>query len=265
MNDESNPLLVDVGAGVATLTLNRPDRLNSFTDAMHARLREAVARVRADSSVRALVITGAGRAFCAGQDLTEREMAPGDSPPDLGASLERNYKPLVLALRALPMPVIAAVNGIAAGAGASVALACDIVVAARSASFLQAFGKIGLVPDAGGTYFLARNLGTARAMGLALFGEKLPAEKAEAWGLIWKCVADADLMPTVRELAAQLAAGPTLAFARTKTALYAAERQALEQQIDLETELQRSLGASSDYREGVRAFIEKRAPRFSGS
>jgi 2-(1,2-epoxy-1,2-dihydrophenyl)acetyl-CoA isomerase len=265
MNDSSHPLLMDVSAGVATLTLNRPGRLNSFTEALHAALRDAVERVRADRSVRALVITGAGRAFCAGQDLTEREMAPGDTPPDLGASLERNYRPLVLALRALPMPVIAAVNGVAAGAGASLALACDVVIAARSATFLQAFGKIGLVPDAGGTYFLTRHLGAPRAMGLALFGEKLPAEKAEAWGLIWKCVDDAELMPTVRGLAEQLAGGPTLAYARTKAALHAAERQALEQQIDLEIELQRSLGASADYREGVSAFIEKRAPLFTGS
>ena len=218
-----------------------------------------------DASVRALVLTGAGRAFCAGQDLSERAVAPGAAAPDLGASLERNYKPLVLALRALPMPVIAAVNGVAAGAGVSVALACDIVVAARSARFVQAFSKLGLVPDAGATHFLTGRLGTARALGLALSGEQLTAEQAEAWGLIWKCVDDAELMPTVRALAERLAAGPTLGFARTKQAFYAAERQTLEQQLDLECNLQRELGRTQDYREGVSAFLEKRAPRFTGS
>lgn len=265
MSDTADPLLMNVDAGVATLTLNRPARLNSFTSASHDSLRDALARVRADRSIRAMIITGAGRAFCAGQDLGERAAAPADAPPDLGASLENNYKPLVLGLRALPIPVIAAVNGVAAGAGASLALACDVVIAARSATFIQAFSKLGLVPDAGGTFFLTRSLGAPRAMGLALFGEKLSAEQAEAWGLIWKCVDDAELMGTAHELAARLAAGPTLGFARTKQAIYAAEKQALEQQIDLECDLQRELGRSSDYREGVRAFIDKRVAQFTGS
>ena len=257
-------ILLDLSEGVATLTLNRPDRLNSFTDAMHADLREAMGVIRADKSVRALILTGAGRGFCAGQDLNDRVAAPGDAPLDLGASLEKNYKPFVLGLRALPIPVIGAINGVAAGAGASVALACDVVIAARSASFIQAFCRLGLVPDAGGTYFLTRLAGRARAMGLALFGDKLSAEQAEAWGLIWKCVDDAELMPTVRKLALQLATGPTLGYARTKQAIYAAEVQALEQQIDLERDFQRELGRTGDYREGVAAFTQKRAPQFRG-
>jgi 2-(1,2-epoxy-1,2-dihydrophenyl)acetyl-CoA isomerase len=249
---------------MATLTLNRPDRLNSFNDAMHDEVRDALARVRADRSVRMLVLTGAGRGFCAGQDLNDRTVAPGDAPLDLGASIEKNYKPLVLSLRALPLPVIAAVNGVAAGAGANLALACDLVLAARSASFIQAFCRLGLVPDAGGTYFLTRALGAPRAMGLALFGDKLSAEQAEAWGLIWKCVDDADLIATVRALAVSLASGPTRGFARTKQAIYAAESRLLEQQLDLERDFQRELGQTSDYREGVAAFLAKRAPRFRG-
>ncbi|MEX0959626.1 MAG: enoyl-CoA hydratase-related protein, partial [Burkholderiales bacterium] len=188
----------------------------------------------------------------------------GGAPPDLGASIDNNYKPFVLALRSLPIPVIAAVNGVAAGAGASLALACDVVVAARSASFVQAFCRLGLVPDAGGSYFLTRSLGAPRAMGLALFGDKLPAEQAADWGLIWKCVDDDELMPTVRELAARLAGGPTRGYARTKQAIYAAENHLLEQQIDLERDFQRELGRSRDYREGVDAFLARRAPQFTG-
>jgi 2-(1,2-epoxy-1,2-dihydrophenyl)acetyl-CoA isomerase len=262
---EFQNILFDVREGVATLTLNRPDRLNSFTDAMHAEIRDAIARLKDGRSARVLVLTGAGRGFCAGQDLNDRKTAHDGSPPDLGASLERNYKPLVLGLRALPLPVIAAVNGVAAGAGASIALACDVVIAARSATFVQAFSKLGLVPDAGGTFFLTRQLGAARAMGLALFGDKLPAEKAAEWGLIWQCVDDAELMPAVRNLAARLANGPTLGYARTKQAIQAAENQALESQLDLERDIQRELGRSADYREGVEAFLAKRAPAFKGA
>jgi 2-(1,2-epoxy-1,2-dihydrophenyl)acetyl-CoA isomerase len=258
-------ILFDVSAGVATLTLNRPERLNSFNAAMHLELRDALARAAADESVRALVLTGAGRGFCAGQDLNDRATAPGGAPPDLGASIERHYTPLVMSLRSLPKPVIAAVNGVAAGAGANIALACDVVVAARSASFIQAFCKLGLVPDAGGTYFLTRALGAPRALGLALFGDKLAAEQAQAWGLIWKCVDDAALMPTVRQMAEQLATGPALGYARTKQAIQAAETQLLQAQLDLERDLQRELGQSRDYREGVNAFLEKRAPRFGGT
>ncbi|HUF19314.1 MAG TPA: 2-(1,2-epoxy-1,2-dihydrophenyl)acetyl-CoA isomerase PaaG [Burkholderiales bacterium] len=264
MHTEFRNILFEISDGIGTVTFNRPERLNSIADATHGELRAALAQVRADRSVRALVITGAGRAFCAGQDLNDRKTAPDGAPPDLGASIENNYKPFVLALRSLPIPVIAAVNGVSAGAGASLALACDVVVAARSASFVQAFCRLGLVPDAGGTYFLARNLGAPRAMGLALFGDKLSAEQAADWGLIWKCVDDAELMSTVRELAGRLASGPTRGYARTKQAIYAAEHHLLEQQIDLERDFQRELGRSRDYREGVDAFLAKRPPQFTG-
>jgi 2-(1,2-epoxy-1,2-dihydrophenyl)acetyl-CoA isomerase len=257
-------LLFDCRDGIARITLNRPDRLNSFNDAMHAELRDALARIASDVDVRVLLLTGAGRGFCAGQDLADRAVAPGGEAVDLGASIERNYMPLVLGLRALPVPVVCAVNGVAAGAGANIALACDIVVAAKSASFIQAFCKIGLVPDSGGTYFLPRLIGRARAMGLAMLGDKLPAEQAAAWGLIWKCVDDAELAPTVDALLAQLAQSSTKGLAAIKQALYASDRNALDDQLALERDLQRELGFGADYREGVAAFIEKRAPRFSG-
>ena len=242
--------------GIARLTLNRPERLNSFNDAMHAEVRDALARVKTDASVRVLLLTGAGRGFCAGQDL-------GD-PVDLGASIERNYKPLILTLRALPLPVVCAVNGVAAGAGANIALACDIVVAAKSASFIQAFSKIGLIPDSGGTYFLPRLVGTARAIGLSMLGERLIAEQAAEWGVIWQCVEDAHLHETVEKLLRTLAGAPTAALAAVKRALYASPRNDLETQLELERDLQRALGYGADYREGVAAFTEKRAPRFTG-
>ena len=250
--------------GIARLTLNRPDRLNSFNDAMHADVRDALARVAADATVRVLLLTGAGRGFCAGQDLGDRAVAPGAAPVDLGASVERNYKPLVLALRALPFPVVCAVNGVAAGAGANLALACDLVLAARSASFIEPFCKLGLIPDTGGTYFLPRLVGTARAMGLSLLGDKLSAEQAAAWGLIWQCVDDADFAATVDRLLVQLAAAPTRGLARTKAALYASPANTLEAQLDLERDFMRELGRSDDYREGVAAFVAKRPPRFTG-
>ncbi len=264
MNEPYQNILFEVSAGVATVTLNRPDKLNSFTGAMHEEVRDALARIRDDRAVRAVVLTGAGRGFCAGQDLSDRKVAPGGAAVDLGESIERNYKPLVLGLRSLPKPVIGAINGVAAGAGANLALACDLVVAARSASFVQAFCRLGLVPDSGGTYFLSRSLGSQRALGLALFGDKLPAEEAERWGLIWRCVDDAQLMPTARAMAEQLAAGPTRGFARTKEAIYAAERQGLEAQLDMERDCQRELGYTKDYREGVTAFMERRPPVFMG-
>ena len=262
MSDAS--ILLDVRDGVARITLNRPDRLNSFNDAMHAQLRNALDRIKADASVRVLVLTGAGRGFCAGQDLSDRAVAPGSAAVDLGASIERNYLPLILTLRSLPMPVVCAVNGVAAGAGANIALACDLVIAARSASFIQAFCKIGLIPDSGGTYWLPRLVGTARAMGLAMLGDKLPAEQAEAWGLIWKCVDDAQLAATVDALAVQLAQAPTKGLAAIRQAIYAADHNALGEQLELERDLQRSLGYSDDYREGVAAFIAKRSPKFMG-
>ena len=257
-------IVLEVSEAVATLTLNRPERLNAFNEAMHAELREALARIGGERSIRAMLLTGAGRAFCSGQDLTDRKLAPGDTPRDLGASLERNYNPFVLSLRALPLPVVCAVNGVAAGAGASIALACDVVVAARSASFIQAFSRLGLVPDCGGTYFLTRALGAPRALGLALFGERLSAEQAANWGLIWQCVNDSELMPTARQLAVRLASGPTRGFALTKEAIYAAEQRALAVQLELERDFQRELGHTRDYREGVSAFMEKRAPQFKG-
>jgi 2-(1,2-epoxy-1,2-dihydrophenyl)acetyl-CoA isomerase len=257
-------ILFDISDGIARLTLNRPERLNSFNDAMHSEVRDAIGRVGADPSTRVLLLTGAGRAFCAGQDLADRAVAPGQEPVDLGASIERNYKPLVLALRALPLPVVCAVNGVAAGAGANIALACDIVVAAKSASFVQAFSKIGLVPDSGGTYLLPRLAGTARAMGLVLLGDKLPAEQAASWGLIWRCIDDAEFPAAVDAMLRQLASAPTRGLAATKQAIYSAAGHSLEAQLDLERDLQRELGRSADYREGVAAFAAKRPPKFVG-
>ena len=257
----------DVVAGVARLTLNRPDKLNSFTGAMHAEIRTVLDRIQDDKSgVRVLVLTGAGRAFCAGQDLADPDMAmqPGQPMPDIGNVVEKNYKPLILRLQNLRVPTIAAVNGIAAGAGASVALACDLVVAAKSASFLQAFSKIGLVPDTGGTWFLPQRVGMARAMGLALLADRLPAEKAAEWGLIWQVVDDTELASTIDALAAKLAAMPTKALVRTRQAMHAAPLHTLEQQLSMEGGFMRELGWSPDYAEGVAAFMEKRAPRFTG-
>ena len=257
-------ILFEVSGGVARLTLNRPDRLNSFNVQMHKEVREALSQLTANNEARVLVFTGAGRGFCAGQDLGDRAVAPGGQGVDLGDSIETYYKPLVLALRNLPMPVIAAVNGVAAGAGANIALACDLVIATRSASFVQAFSKLGLVPDSGGTWFLPRLLGNARAMGLALLGDKLPAEQAAQWGLIWRCVEDAEFKSTVDQLATQLAAAPTRGLARTKQAIYESWSHSLEQQLDQERDFQRELGRSQDYAEGVAAFTEKRTPKFIG-
>ena len=249
---------------IATLTLNRPDRLNSFTQAMHREVRDALDRVQADKSVRVLVLTGAGRGFCAGQDLNDRAVEPGGPGVDLGESVEKFYAPLVMALRTLPMPVICAVNGVAAGAGANLALACDIVLAAKSASFIEAFCKLGLIPDTGGTWVLPRLLGPARAMGLALLGDKLPAEKAEEWGLIWRCVPDEALMSETMAMAEHFAKAPTKGLAYTKKAMLASWTNTLEQQLQLEAGMMRELGYTHDYREGVAAFIEKRQPRFKG-
>jgi 2-(1,2-epoxy-1,2-dihydrophenyl)acetyl-CoA isomerase len=258
-------ILYATDGGVARLTLNRPDRLNSFNDAMHAEVRDALSRAKASADIRVLLLTGAGRGFCAGQDLGDRAVAPGSEPVDLGASIERNSKPLVLSLRALPLPVVCAVNGVAAGAGANIALACDIVIAAKSASFIQAFSRIGLIPDSGGTYFLPRLVGSARAMGMAMLGDKLSAEQAAAWGLIWKCVDDAEFPATVDALVQHLSTAATRGLAATKQAIYAAGENTLEAQLDLERDVQRELGRSADYREGVSAFAAKRPPRFSGT
>ena len=262
MNYEN--ILFEINAGIAQLTLNRPDKLNSFTQAMHVEVRDAMARVQADKTVRVFVLTGAGRGFCAGQDLSDRSVAPDAAPVDLGDSVEKNYAPLVLALRALPMPVICAVNGVAAGAGANLALACDIVLAAKSASFVEVFCKLGLIPDTGGTYFLPRLIGSARAMGLAMLGEKLTAERAESWGLIWKCVPDEELVQATQAMARHFASAPTKGLAFTKQALYASPANTLQQQLTLECGMMSELGNSDDYREGVAAFMEKRAPQFKG-
>ena len=250
--------------GIAVLTLNRPDRLNSFTQAMHLEVRDALEKLQADKSVRVLVLTGAGRGFCAGQDLGDRAVAPGAPGVDLGESVEKFYAPLVLTLRSLPMPVICAVNGVAAGAGANLALACDIVLAAKSASFIEAFSKLGLIPDTGGTWALPRLIGPARAMGLAMLGERLPAEQAEAWGLIWRCVPDDALMIEAMAMAEHFATAPTKGLAYTKKAMLASSTNTLEQQLALEASMMRELGYSHDYREGVAAFIEKRQPHFKG-
>jgi 2-(1,2-epoxy-1,2-dihydrophenyl)acetyl-CoA isomerase len=256
-------ILFDVDHGIARLTLNRPDKLNSFNVVMHTEVQHALARLSAGGA-RVLILTGAGRGFCAGQDLGDRAVAPGTQGIDLGESIEKYYKPLVLALTSLPMPVIAAVNGVAAGAGANIALACDLVIAARSASFVQAFSKLGLVPDSGGTWVLPRLVGSARALGLTLLGNKLPAEQAAAWGMIWQCVEDAQLESTVQTLAQQFAAAPTRGLAATKTAIRGSWQHTLAQQLDVERDAQRELGRSADYAEGVAAFTGKRLPNFTG-
>jgi 2-(1,2-epoxy-1,2-dihydrophenyl)acetyl-CoA isomerase len=256
-------ILFGVDGGIARLTLNRPDKLNSFNVRMHEEVRHALQSL-SGSGARVLVLTGAGRGFCAGQDLADRAVAPGARGVDLGDSIEQCYNPLVLALQRLPLPVIAAVNGVAAGAGANIALACDLVIAARSASFVQAFSRLGLLPDSGGTWILPRLVGNARALGLTLLGEKLTAEQAAAWGMIWQCVGDAELAATVDALAKQLAVAPTRGLAATKSAIRDGWRHTLEEQLDLERDRQRELGRSLDYAEGVAAFAEKRAPSFQG-
>jgi len=256
-------ILFSVDGGIARLTLNRPDKLNSFNTQMHGEVRQALSELPARGA-RVLVLTGAGRGFCAGQDLGDRAVAPGSQGVDLGESIEKHYKPLVLALHTLPMPVIAAVNGVAAGAGANIALACDIVIAARSASFVQAFAKLGLLPDSGGTWTLPRLVGQSRALGLTLLGNKLAAETAAAWGMIWQCVEDAELQATVDALATQFATAPTRGLAATKAAIRGSGEHSLAEQLDIERDAQRELGRSADYAEGVAAFIGKRAPNFTG-
>ena len=254
----------NVDSGFATLTLNRPDRLNSFTIEMHEEVRTAMQKVHEDASIRCLVITANGRGFCAGQDLSDRAVSTEGGVPDLGESIEKYYNPLIESIMGLPKPVICAVNGVAAGAGASIALACDIVLAARSASFIQVFCKIGLVPDSGGTWNLPRAVGLARAKGLALLGDKLPAEQAEDWGLIWRCVDDDDLQFEARRLAAHFATQPTRGLGMIKKLLHESAANTLPEQLELEESTQRMLGQSHDYQEGVAAFLEKRPPEFKG-
>lgn len=259
-----NLIVCDVQQGVMTLTLNRPERLNSFNDAMHRQLAGFLTQAERDDSIRCLLITGAGRGFCAGQDLNDRNVDPAGDAPDLGYSVEAFYNPLVRRLARLPKPVIAAVNGVAAGAGATLALGCDMVIAARSASFVMAFSKLGLIPDCGGTWFLPRVAGRARAMGLALTGGKLSAEQAAEWGMIWQLVEDADLHDTSIALARHFATQPTYGLGLIKQALLAAEHNTLDQQLDVERDYQRLAGRSADYREGVAAFLAKRTPQFRG-
>ncbi|MBN9065780.1 MAG: 2-(1,2-epoxy-1,2-dihydrophenyl)acetyl-CoA isomerase [Rhizobiales bacterium] len=250
--------------GYSILTLNRPDRLNSFNIEQHEQLRAALEKCAADESCRAVVLTGAGRGFCAGQDLADRDPAMLGEAPDLGKTLATYYSPLVRLLRSMEKPVICAVNGVAAGAGANVALACDIVFAAKSAKFIQAFSKIGLIPDAGGTYWLTRHLGEARAKALALTAYPLSAEEAVDWGLIWRAVDDSELMAEATALAETFAKGPTRGYALTMQAIQAASTNSLDQQLDTEGELQREAGLTDDYKEGVSAFLQKRRPNFVG-
>lgn len=256
-------ILFDLEGGIARLTLNRPDKLNSFTARMHGEVADALTRVETEGA-RVLVLTGAGRGFCAGQDLSERRPAPDGSPPDLGETVEKYYAPLVRRLQALPMPVVVGVNGVAAGAGANLAFSGDIVIAKESATFIQSFCKLGLIPDTGGTHALPRLVGRARALGLALLGDKLGARQAQEWGLIWQCVADDEFDTSLDNLAKHFAQAPTKGLAFTKRALQASLGNDLATQLDLERDMMRELGRSADYAEGVAAFLDKRAPQFKG-
>jgi len=257
-------ILFSVEHGVALLSLNRPKQLNSFNEAMHFEVQRALVHVRDTPAIRALLLTGEGRGFCAGQDLADRAASPESNPPDLGNSIERFYNPLICALRDLPVPVICAVNGVAAGAGANIPLACDLVLAARSARFIQAFCKIGLIPDSGGTFFLPRLVGMARAKALTLLGDPLSADEALQWGLIYRVVDDDVLRDTALQLARHLAKQPTYGLALIKQSLNASFDNSFQQQIEVERDLQRLAGRSEDYREGVHAFMQKRTPVFKG-
>ncbi|MCB2112582.1 MAG: 2-(1,2-epoxy-1,2-dihydrophenyl)acetyl-CoA isomerase PaaG [Parvularculaceae bacterium] len=250
--------------GAARLILNRPDRLNSFTVEMHGEIAAALDEIENDNTVRTLLITGAGRGFCAGQDLNDRAVAPGGEAPDLGESVEKRYNPLIRRLTGLPMPVVAAVNGVAAGAGASLAFACDICIAARSAKFIMSFANIGLVPDSGSSWVLPRLAGQARALGLALTGEPLSAASAAEWGLVWRCVDDEKLSDEANALIGKFASAPTRGLAETKKLIRTALTRTLDEQLDLERDRMRELGRSDDYREGVDAFLNKRKPAFKG-
>lgn len=261
---DSAMILTTQQAGVLTITLNRPDKLNSFNDEMHHQLSEALKIAERDQAVRCLVITGAGRGFCAGQDLNDRNITASDQAPDLGYSVETFYNPLIRRLTSLPKPIICAVNGVAAGAGAAIALASDIVIAAKSANFIQSFCRLGLVPDSGGSWFLPQLVGHARAMGMALLGDKISAEQALAWGMIWQVTENERLTDTVNTLAQHLAIQPTYGLGLIKKAIYSAATNTLDEQLDLERDLQRLGGRSEDYREGVNAFLNRRDPIFKG-
>lgn len=257
-------ILFQVEAGVAVITLNRPKQLNSFNPEMHKALKRALKQAEADDSVRAVLLTGAGRGFCAGQDLNDRNVNSGAEMPDLGESIEKYYNPLIKQISNMPKPVIAAVNGVAAGAGANIAFACDIVFAAQSASFIQAFCKIGLVPDSGGTWVLPRLIGSARAKALMLLGDKVTASQAQEWGMIWQCVEDEALIETAMSVANHLATQPTKGLGFIKHALNHSSEHSLEDQLNMEKDLQRLAGQTDDYREGIAAFFDKRAPEFKG-
>lgn len=257
-------ILYDARGGVGRITLNRPDRLNSFTVQMHGELAAALDDATERSDVRAILLTGAGRGFCAGQDLSDRAVAPGGDRADLGDAVERFYAPLIRRVADVAKPVVCAVNGVAAGAGANIALACDIVVAGRSAKFIQSFANLGLVPDSGGSWVLARLVGQARALGLALTGEPLSAERAFEWGLIWACVDDSDLAQRAEAIAEQFAHGPTRGYAETKRLIRTSSAYSLAAQLDRERDAMRELGSSDDYAEGVAAFMAKRKPAFTG-
>ena len=254
----------EIHKGVAVLKLNRPDSLNSFTADMHGEVRTVLTEASESPAVRAVLITGNGRGFCAGQDLNDRSVAPGAEMPDLGDSVNTYYNPLIRLITTMEKPVICAVNGVAAGAGANIALACDIVIAARSASFIESFSKLGLIPDSGGTWILPRLVGMARAKGLAMLGPKVKAEQAEAWGMIWQCVDDDELMSTALGLAEQMAEQPTRGFAFTKQAFALSTVNTLDDQLEVEKELMRAAGKTHDYKEGVSAFLEKRTPSYKG-
>jgi 2-(1,2-epoxy-1,2-dihydrophenyl)acetyl-CoA isomerase len=259
----SQPVLLErLEGGVLTLTLNRPERLNAFNAALIEGLSSALKRAAADRACRAVLITGAGRGFCAGADLANRAFAPGEIRPDLGEALEKGLNPIIRGIRNLPKPVVCAVNGPAAGAGANIALSCDIVLAAKSAQFLQAFARIGLIPDAGGTFVLPRLVGEARARALMMLAEPISAERAEAIGMIYRAIDDQDLMGEAHTIAERLAAGPTHALGLMKRALAASPTNTLDAQLDLERDLQREAGRSDDYLEGVRAFLDKRPVNF---
>ncbi len=254
----------EITDGVAVLTLNRPDSLNSFNTDMHAEMRDALKQVKTNAEVRCLLITGNGRGFCAGQDLSDRNVDPGAEMPNLGESIENNYNPMIRTISGLEMPVICAVNGVAAGAGANIALACDIVLASKAASFIQAFCKIGLVPDSGGTWTLPRAVGFPRAMALSMLGDKLSAEQAEQWGMIWKTYEPEELKDAALAMAKQLATQPTKGLALIKRAIQASANNSFDEQLDLERDLQTLAGRTEDYREGVAAFMNKRQPEFKG-
>jgi 2-(1,2-epoxy-1,2-dihydrophenyl)acetyl-CoA isomerase len=257
-----NPVIHERRDGYHVLTLNRPDKLNAFNEAQHLALQAALDECEADGACRAILLTGAGRGFCAGQDLADRDPTMRGERPDLGQTLETFYNPLVRQLRRMEKPVVCAVNGVAAGAGANIAFACDIVLAAKSARFIQAFSKIALIPDSGGTWWLTRHLGEARAKALALTAEPLSAEDAAAWGMIWRAYDDDRLMIEATALAEDFAKGPTHAYALTKKAIHSASNATLDEQLDVERALQREAGQSDDYKEGVAAFLEKRAAKF---